>query len=95
MFITQLHLALSRVAPIDGVSLGSTKDKTTWRIDFAPDATLVQRAAAKAIMDAFDVVFEELKLKNAEQFRENKKAILLTQPNKSVTVQDLTDLGIL
>ena len=37
---------------------------------------------------------EQQKL-DAEQAKKNKKASLLAQPNKSVTVQDLIDLGLL
>ena len=37
---------------------------------------------------------EQVKL-DAEQAKKDKKASLLSQPNKSVTIQDLLDLGIL
>lgn len=40
---------------IDGVSPGDDNDKSTWRIDFAKDATNADRAAAKAIVDAWNV----------------------------------------
>jgi hypothetical protein len=45
---------ISLVAPILGVSIGSKNDKTTWRIDFAENATQAQREAAKAIIDNFE-----------------------------------------
>lgn len=49
-----LHDAIAKVAPIDGVSVGRVRDKTTWRIDFADGATDAERAAAAAIVEAFD-----------------------------------------
>ena len=35
------------------------------------------------------------KQKEADQIKADKKAALLLQPNKSVTVQDLIDLGLI
>ena len=90
-----LNEKVEQVAPIFGVSLGETSDKSTWRIDFKPEATPAQRTAAQAVVDAFDVAAEEQKLKDAEQAKVDKKALLLTLLNKPVTVQDLLDLGLL
>ena len=90
-----LHTKISAVAPIDGIAVGETTKKPTWRIDFKPEATTQQRADAQAVVAAFDVALEEQKLKDADQAKVDKKASLLLQPNKSVTIQDLVDLGIL
>ncbi len=49
-----LERALKSVCPIDGVSFGDAKDKSTWRIDFAATATQAQRAAAIAVLEDFD-----------------------------------------
>lgn len=49
----QVHAAISEVAPIEGVSIGAANNKTTWRIDFRPEATGVQRAAAQAVLNNF------------------------------------------
>ena len=92
---TVIDKKIRQVAPIDGVSLGSIPDKSTWRIDFKPEATVQQRTDAQAVVAAFDVALEEQKLKDADQAKVDKKASLLTQPNKSVTVQDLLDLGLI
>ena len=54
----QLHSAIAAVCPIDGVSIGRKNDKSTWRIDFRPEATDAQKAAARAALDAFDVAAE-------------------------------------
>jgi hypothetical protein len=51
-----LHAAVAAVCPIHGVSIGRKDDKATWRIDFAPEATAEQRAAAVSGMQGFDVV---------------------------------------
>ena len=93
--VAVLHAFIAAVCPIEGVAIGRSNDKTTWRIDFAPEATTTQRLAAQAVVDAFDVAAEEQKLRDAEQAKKDKKTSLLSQPNKSVTIQDLLDLGLL
>ena len=93
--VVVLDIRVKIVAPIDGVEIGDHADKSTWRIDFKPEATVQQRADAQAVVAAFDVALEEQKLKDADQAKVDKKATLLTQPNKSVTVQDLLDLGLI
>ena len=90
-----LHAQILSVCPINGIGLGALNDKSTWRIDFKPEATVQQRADAQAVVAAFDVAAEEKKLTDADRAKVDKKASLLLQPNKSVTVQDLLDLGLL
>ena len=53
-----VHLLIAQVAPIDGISLGSYTDKSTWRIDFQDTATAVQRQAAQDAIIAFDAAAE-------------------------------------
>lgn len=53
MNIVELNQALKAVCPIDGVSVGQVADKSTWRIDFKPEATTEQRAAAQGVVDVF------------------------------------------
>jgi hypothetical protein len=53
--ISILHTLIAAVAPILGVSIGNENDKQTWHIDFQPQATTQQRAAAQAVIDAFDL----------------------------------------
>lgn len=50
----QLDAAIRAVCPIIGVSVGKDGVPSTVRIDFAPEATVPQRAAAQAVVDAFD-----------------------------------------
>lgn len=50
-----LHTAVAAVCPIHGVSIGRKNDKSTWRIDFAPNASSNERAAAEAVLASFDV----------------------------------------
>ncbi len=52
--LERLHKALNAVAPIQGVSVGRVADRSTWRVDFAPEATSEQRAAVLAALEAFD-----------------------------------------
>jgi len=90
-----LHRKIEAVAPVIGVAIGDLSNKPTWRIDFKPEATAQQRLDAQAVVGAFDVVAEEKKLKDIDQAKVDKKSSLLSQPNKSVTVQDLLDLGLI
>ena len=53
--IVELDQALKAVCPIDGVSIGKSEDKSTWRIDFMPEATDQQKTDASAVMAAFIV----------------------------------------
>lgn len=55
MIAAQFTAAVAAVCPIHGVSVGRSNDKATWRIDFKDEATAEQRAAAQAVIDAFDV----------------------------------------
>ena len=93
--VNTLHEKIGTVCPIHGVAIGRLADKSTWRIDFKPEATTQQRADAQAVVAAFDVAAEEKKLTDADQAKKDKKALLLTQLNKSITVQDLLDLGLI
>lgn len=56
MKIEALDQAIRAACPIDGVSIGKAQDKTTWRIDFKPEATESERAAASAILAQIDTV---------------------------------------
>ncbi len=50
--IMAVHNALKAVAPISGVSEGA--DDASWEIQFAPEATEAQRAAAQEVLASFD-----------------------------------------
>lgn len=56
--IIALQTAVERHAPVVGVSIGRRDDRSTWRIDFAANATEPQRLAALAALAAFDVLGE-------------------------------------
>jgi hypothetical protein len=59
----KLDTALRAVAPISGVSIGRPDDKSSWRVDFLPQATQAQRDAATSVIASFDVAATE----NAER----------------------------
>ena len=46
------------VCPIEGVSVGRVHDRSTWRIQYRPEATEGQREAACVVMAAFDPAAE-------------------------------------
>jgi hypothetical protein len=56
LIASALDAAVKAVCPIYGVSVGIVSDKATWRIDFRPEATTQQRAAAQAVVTSFDPV---------------------------------------
>ncbi|MDI1227352.1 MAG: hypothetical protein PSY14_06695 [bacterium] len=62
---------LEAVAPIDGVSIVVPGDTASWRIQFRDDATEAQRAAAGAVLSAFDpaaaAASEDLKAQASRQ----------------------------
>ncbi len=49
-----LHTKVAAVCPIHGVSIGRRNDKATWSIRFTDEATTEQRAAADAVLAAYD-----------------------------------------
>ena len=59
MNIAALHNALALVAPIVGVSVGNSGDRSSWRIDFADGATDDQKSAAQGVIASFDLVNED------------------------------------
>lgn len=59
MIAAKIDAAVKAVCPIYGVSVGNPADKSTWSIDFKPEATAPQRAAAQAAIDAFDLTQQQ------------------------------------
>ena len=56
MTAAQLDTALRASGiPITGISIGRKDDRSTWRVDFAPEATDEQKARATQIVAAFDL----------------------------------------
>lgn len=54
MNLLKLHNQITKVCPIDGVSIGIESDKRTWRIQFKSEATEAQKQEAQGILEAFD-----------------------------------------
>lgn len=50
----ELHLLIAPVCPIVSVRLGEVGRKSTWEIQFAPEATPQQRAAAQVVLNGTD-----------------------------------------
>lgn len=48
-----LDQEIKKVCPIDGVSFGKLDDKSTWRIDYAKEATQEQKTEAQKILRDF------------------------------------------
>ena len=52
--VRKVHNLLAASAPIVGVAIGNPDDKATWRIDFADEATPLQRLTAQTALNNFD-----------------------------------------
>jgi hypothetical protein len=52
--ISTLHQNIEQVCPIYSVSIGDKNDKSTWKIDFKPEANNGQKTAANSVLQAFD-----------------------------------------
>lgn len=52
-FARQLHQKVEEVCPIDSVAVGRKGDRNSWRLDFKPEATEAQKAAARDVMARF------------------------------------------
>lgn len=79
----RLDQAIQAVAPIYGVSIGKRDDKTTWHIQFKPEATREQREAARATLQAFDPMAPAPKSQ-----RELKREALLSDQTVPQSIKD-------
>jgi hypothetical protein len=52
----EVHAAVAAVCPIFGVSFGDLADKTTWTVQFKPEATDEEKAAAQVAIDGYNIV---------------------------------------
>ena len=77
----RLHARLNAVAPVEGVCLGER------RIDFAPTTTPEQRAAAQAILDAFDPVAEQAAVEAEEADDRDRQEFLRLIREKYAAMQ--------
>ena len=60
LLVSAIHSKVAAVAPtIEGVSLGSQTDKTKWDVTFKKGTHASTKAAAAAVIDAFDIPAEE------------------------------------
>ena len=73
MMATRLDQAIRSVCPIDGVSIGRKNDKSTWRIDFKPEAAGAQKLAARNILNSFE--FDEKAAAAAEEVKAKLREI--------------------
>jgi hypothetical protein len=56
--IDQIANQITAIAPTIRISFPDFQDKSTWRIDFKPEATPQQRVAAQQVIDQFDLAWE-------------------------------------
>lgn len=66
-----LDQAIKAVCPIHGVSFGKLDDKSTWRINFANEATDKQKAEAQKIID--DFVWDDNKKEKYRKIERDEK----------------------
>lgn len=68
MRVLKLHNAIAAVCPIDGINIGREEDRSTWSASFKAEATEEQRAAAQAVIDAFNPTPDPVELR-AERYK--------------------------
>lgn len=89
---TRLLEAVEKLAPITGVSVGKIDDKTTWRIDFAEEATEEEKQAALSALDLFDLSAADTAYTNrmnaAANLREVAKNAKATQAQFLTALKD-------
>jgi hypothetical protein len=89
-----LTAAIEQVCPINGVSIGRRDDKSTWRIDYRAAANDQQKAAALAVVEAFDqlAVFKaELKLRVDEDAERNRMRYITPGTGMAMTYAEKRD----
>lgn len=73
---SELHNYISKVCPIDGVSIGNKSDPSTWRPQFKEGTTDEQKKAANEAVMSFDSVKREQVLKAQDALLEiDRKSI--------------------
>lgn len=71
-----------------GVSIGLWDDRSTWRIDFAPDATEKERQAAQAVLDSFDpAAVPETQPKNVDEVAADIAALKVALVGKGMVTE--------
>jgi hypothetical protein len=86
MNISDLHNKIQAVAPIDGVSVGIVSDKSTWRINFQPAATSLQRAAAQTVIDNYDpIAVDAAVVQRATDFNSSPETVDLIARARTAT----------
>lgn len=103
----RLDSTIRAVCPIDGVSVGTPGDPATVRIDYRPEATTQQRAAAVSALAAFDwsqaaqTAWEEdqkperksLRQQAAQAVADVDTYLVITSPNNAQVVAQVRRLS--
>lgn len=83
--LNYLVTEIEQLAPVDGVSIGSWQDKTTWRVDYKASATPGERNAVSAFINSLNANTPTI---NDVRSEAQRRIIAL------VGARDATDLGI-
>jgi hypothetical protein len=82
--------ALDRAGiPVTGVSFGLLADRTTWRIDYQPQATAQQRSDGEALKLSYDVATDTAYRTEQEQARFDGEKLV-----KAVAIWTAQKLGV-
>lgn len=90
--VNDLHEQLAAICPIHGISIGDENDKGTWLIDFQPQATAPQRAAAIQLLAQFNIQSAQQQIQHslAREQAAQAEARLATQL-RTLTPQQAVD----
>ena len=92
----KLHNDVVAVCPLTGISLGDETDKSTWRVNFKPEATDQQKADAQAVIDAFDIAaWEEAQASEAQRQAGVKASAYVTQWDDALKRKTVTQIKAL
>lgn len=94
-----LDQEIKKVCPIDGMAFKDLNDKTTWRIDFAKEATPEQMAAAEKVVAEFvwdDAKQEEIRKQERDEEYKNDMScrfcfLMYQEKNPAASFRDFMD----
>lgn len=93
-----IHNQVAEEAPIEGIKFVDIDDPATWVIDFAPEATTEEQAAAQAVIDGIDLETMQTPLEMAQIWLQDNPGVanvLRMTPDEietTIGAYDLTQL---
>lgn len=88
----RLEKRIAKVCPIAGVSIGNMADKSSWRIDFRPEATPDQRSISASIVATWtETDFDPPADKREARYHEEADPFLIAIMGYQIEIDAETD----